>query len=462
MLSSASRNWGRDLQPISGIPINIRSPKKIIAHHKRIWAKLTLLFILLGWFRLRQVTDIGIDGYFRFAFALKSSAAPEDVGHIDIGLTKNDLRQDRLAERKDFDAQFADEVVIIVKTGASVMEKRLPLVMDTFAGPIKNLILVSDLAATFRDRMVHDVLERISKNQKVCHSDPMIAYFAQQSGQQAQAQESWRMDAFKPIPALRLAWKLYPHKRWYMLIDDDSYLYWRNLLHVLQKLDHNKAYLLCGLAGFGDSKFCYGGAGTILSERAMYAANVEELDRFVAWETRPMHQAFGDVILTRALEDIGLNISTAESEDLFEAENPSDLLLDSRDYDTPLLTHHHMKGDDYSQLSSLEQLYHRRPLITKLDVFESLTAKRNVFSAVDWDYTYNWDMRGPGKDGSVARDWQDCRRQCADFDTCLAWCFNTSNHYCTVVNILTPGTARQDCRSGIMRERIHNLRTLAR
>lgn len=63
----------------------------------------------------------------------------------------------------------------------------------------------------------------------------------------------------KHIPALELLYREFPHKKWYMMTDDDTYIHTPSLLSVLSTLPPNHAHYIGNAIGAYTCRFAHGG-----------------------------------------------------------------------------------------------------------------------------------------------------------------------------------------------------------
>ncbi|KAL2074848.1 hypothetical protein VTL71DRAFT_8627 [Oculimacula yallundae] len=76
----------------------------------------------------------------------------------------------------------------------------------------------------------------------------------------------WELDILKHIPALELLYNTHPHKKWYLMIDDDTYIHNPSLLSVLSTLSPKDPHYI----GNAVWRFAHGGSGVLFSQAAMY------------------------------------------------------------------------------------------------------------------------------------------------------------------------------------------------
>jgi len=54
--------------------------------------------------------------------------------------------------------------------------------------------------------------------------------------------EGWKSDAHKNLPGFKELYRRYPRAKWYIMIDDDTYLLKANLALMLKEYDHKVPY----------------------------------------------------------------------------------------------------------------------------------------------------------------------------------------------------------------------------
>ncbi|KAI9189790.1 hypothetical protein H9P43_001223 [Blastocladiella emersonii ATCC 22665] len=132
-----------------------------------------------------------------------------------------------------------------------------------------------------------------------------------------QKSRGWKLDAYKNIPAVREMYHRYPDAKWYIMIDDDTYVFMENLHRVLSALDPSEPHYVgapnhfrdCdGITKLGDGPmFAHGGSGIAISREAarrMSAIADECIVRYDdCWA--------GDVRLGLCLRDAGILINYA-------------------------------------------------------------------------------------------------------------------------------------------------------
>jgi hypothetical protein len=135
------------------------------------------------------------------------------------------------------------DVAILVKTGASVIETRLPVHFDHELANLSHPIQIySDHETMFRGHHVVDILKDVPE--RVSQQHDFQPYFAQKDqlakGASLDSLEGgWSLDKYKLIPILNDAYKRFPTAKWWVNIEADTYLFVDNLMRWLSSLDHH-------------------------------------------------------------------------------------------------------------------------------------------------------------------------------------------------------------------------------
>ncbi|KAJ3016416.1 UNVERIFIED_CONTAM: hypothetical protein HDU68_012227 [Siphonaria sp. JEL0065] len=112
---------------------------------------------------------------------------------------------------------------------------------------------------------------KIAKHPDIKNPDGSIVPNIQSSG--------WKNDANKNLPGLKKLYETYPDANWFMMIDDDTYVFVDNLVDYLSTLDPQTPYYIgransfvgcAGIVNHGDGpEFAHGGSGYVVSKKAM-------------------------------------------------------------------------------------------------------------------------------------------------------------------------------------------------
>lgn len=192
-----------------------------------------------------------------------------------------------------------DKFAFALKTGKDVALKRTPIQLMTFLQPVKNIILIGEEPNVFvADYPMIDVVSATMKaGEDVGHGigfnlqlvrppkmqhDPVQGHLLKRELAEVvvdQESKGWKLDAKKNIPGFKLLYERYPDVDWYVMIDDDTYMFMDNVLDKLKNYNPNDPHYLgaptnfigCdGVKTWGESiYFAHGGSGIIISRGAM-------------------------------------------------------------------------------------------------------------------------------------------------------------------------------------------------
>jgi hypothetical protein len=211
-----------------------------------------------------------------------------------------------------------DRFAVALKTGSETGLDRAPIQLMTFLRKVNNMVLIGDSPETFIGQYpvedvytgsleaAYDALERAGVQEFKKEEAPIFREVnngekpKRPKQQQQQKQEKhrrlarradlletqkrmqtagWRLDAHKNVPGVRVLYEKYPQADWFIMIDDDTYIFLSNLEHYVKDLDPNEPHYLgfrnmfrgCdGVKKFGDGPlFAHGGSGIIMSRKAV-------------------------------------------------------------------------------------------------------------------------------------------------------------------------------------------------
>lgn len=225
----------------------------------------------------------------------------------------------------------ANDTLVIMKTGATEMQDKLPVHLNTILRCSPNYIIYSDMAETFEGNVVLDALEDVDPNIKASHDDFALYRRLQQqngrsglgltelSGQVSRpmgasgkpTNPGWKVDKWKFLPMVRRTLQDHPDKAWYLFIETDTFLLWESLLAYIAELDQTKPYYIGGQTWIGDVEFAHGGSGYLVSRPALEMVVKQYVDNKHEWETFTDGHWAGDCVLGKAFKDTGIPLTRA-------------------------------------------------------------------------------------------------------------------------------------------------------
>ncbi|XP_748338.2 glycosyltransferase family 31 protein [Aspergillus fumigatus Af293] len=354
----------------------------------------------------------------------------------------------------------ADDVLVIVKTGASALRERLPVHFQTTLHCIQHYVIFSDMEEEFEGHYIHDVLSGVSAEMKKSapefnfyrdlheNQDRLTEFMRQNATAQRKA---WHLDKWKFLPAVEKALQAKPDAKWFMFMEADTFLVWSNLLKWLAKLDWRRPYFLGQPVTMEGQLFAYGGAGWLLSRPAIQQMADHMASRNSEYEYFTNGTSFGDLILGYVLEQAGVGLTGAWP--LIQRETPSTMEYTRDVWCHPAVTFHHIDALEIKSIWDLEQRWianMQGPLL-HFDIFNHLIYPLLATKIVDWDNFSD----GEEKFLTPNEGFADCKLHCEEDMHCMQFRFTPKK--CTLSHSITLGwkaDRSMDSMSGWMMERI--------
>ncbi|VVT49504.1 uncharacterized protein SAPINGB_P002302 [Magnusiomyces paraingens] len=219
-------------------------------------------------------------------------------------------------------AQGAENMFLMIKTGATVLWNRLPIHAATTLTRVPYFGLYADQSSSLAGYEVVDTLANVSETTR--KSEQFKLYRELQRLRNTHAivdpghtplTGGWDLDKFKNLPMLEHAWKTAPkHVRWFVFMDGDSYIMLDNLLDYLNMLDHTKPYYIGNHQVIEDQPFAHGGSGVVLSRAAMNMTfgTYEGLAR--EYEAQTLDVCCGDFMVAAMLKKFDVGLLTVQDD----------------------------------------------------------------------------------------------------------------------------------------------------
>lgn len=268
----------------------------------------------------------------------------------------------------------------------------------------------------------------------------------------------WRLDLYKNIPGFKLLYEKFPQAKWYMMVDDDTYVFLSNLKKRLSFYNSDEKLFLglswpiptgCNPTWQG-ARFAHGGAGIIIS-RATMLAFLDVYDDCM----KSFDECYaGDVRFALCLNKAGIRLNRSENHQNVNWRGHSDQ-APNLEYswiepcDLPM-TFHHLYPIQLKKLYDIQR-YNNWDKSTPLNDddedgnFKAIISYSDVFNALDLDlkptepekatYRYGSDYKRKGyakqfqKPEDIMDNMNDCQKMCFDdVPKCKSWQY--SNFLC--------------------------------
>lgn len=260
------------------------------------------------------------------------------------------------------DVPGGEDVLVVLKTGATEANAKLPIHFQTTFKCIPHFTIFSDMAETIQGHQVHDVLEVLPQNIFDVHRDQFRLYHALKKAQMnnipaasvarpAGDNVGWDLDKWKFLPMVKKAHEMKPDAKWFVFIEADTFMMWSNLLRYLSFLDPNVPEYRGGPAWF-DVIFAHGGSGIIMSSAAV-KVTVDALARNENYYSWPAPECCGDLVLSKVLMHNGINFTSAYP--LVQGEQPTTLDYTKEKWCRPVISYHHVDDEATLEMWRFEQ-----------------------------------------------------------------------------------------------------------
>ncbi|KAJ3120730.1 hypothetical protein HK098_004270 [Nowakowskiella sp. JEL0407] len=333
-----------------------------------------------------------------------------------------------------------DHIAIAIKTGHEVALDRVPVQLLTFLKDAKNMIVIGDAPGIEIGSMpMHDVITKLYDFESVnVAAVPKPEVKLEKRGAAANVivpdtkSRGWRMDAHKNLPGFRLLYEKFPNARWYMMIDDDTYLYTDNLIQEVERLNWNDDYYMGapnkfkGCDGVKDIHqsplFAHGGSGILISSGAMKKL-VEPININRCISKYKTCWA-GDIRTALCLRDLEITITKMSG---FRGMPPTAEFRWSHPCDRPI-TWHHLPSQRIQRLYSSELKGRRVNGVTLADVFwDEIVPQLPVDSPLLKEQIQNVDFPDAPVYRVIRRKDANlegpalCKNTCRGEERCITW-----------------------------------------
>ena len=302
-----------------------------------------------------------------WASTLKLGLATSDSHHGDDQIPVPDpVSSDIIQTHNDNcrNVPGADDVLIMLKTGATEIYEKLPTHFVTLFKCAPHYMVFSDLAQDYADFPVRDAIAPVSKTFREHHRDFKLYRKLQQYQREGQdtsklkGDRGWDLDKWKFLPMLFEAFEDAPsHIKWFVTMEADTSLSWTNLLQWLKTMDPDVPYYLGSQNFIGDTAFAHGGSGIAISRQAaiqLQAQRDEEGKEAYnkRWEDITSTSCCGDEIVARALLEASVPMTMAWP--LIQGETVSTVDFTDNHWCSPPITWHHVSPIEIDALWQFE------------------------------------------------------------------------------------------------------------
>lgn len=268
-----------------------------------------------------------------------------------------------------------DDVLLILKTGATVLWRRLPIHLSTTLSPERirpeNAVIYSEVYARIGNHTAVDILAQLPQSVKDSPGFELYRsvrdwddanYYIEQAGLPGDGEGppgGWRLDKYKFLPLMQHAGAHWPGAKWYLYTEDDTYMFLPNVLLYLAGYDHRESHWLGGLGEKLGTTFAHGGSGFALSRAAWEQSFGKGGDLAARYQGLVDAACCGDYALGRVLNDHGVRFGENHGDEAwswgFNGLPHWKVEFSRENWCRPVLTWHHAHSRDIARYYELER-----------------------------------------------------------------------------------------------------------
>lgn len=229
---------------------------------------------------------------------------------------------------------------------------------------------------------------------------------------------------------MELAYKKMPGKKWYIILDDDTFLIGPSLHLFLSHLDPTRPYYLGNAVGDYKSRFAHGGSGIVLSQNTMQRL-FDRPDIVAQSYITSLDETWGDRLVGLTLIKLGIYLDERYSHH-FNGEPPEMTRIKRDRFCSPILSFHAARRPGAMEAIG-QSLSHREQPVTWSELWQ-LFADTSLENAGREPVRQMRDHVGPT--GEDTTTWESiasaevCRSKCRNRKSCLAWTYDRETRTC--------------------------------
>lgn len=229
---------------------------------------------------------------------------------------------------------------------------------------------------------------------------------------------------------MELAYKRMPKKKWYIILDDDTFLIGPSLYLLLSHLDPSRPQYIGNAVGDYKSRFAHGGSGIVLSQEAMRRL-FDRPDIVAQSYIDSLDETWGDRLVGLTLIKLGIYLDERYSHH-FNGEPPEMARVQRDRFCSPIVSLHGVRGPGAMEAIG-QALSNREQPVVWAELWQ-LFADTSLQEAGREPVRQMRDYVGPT--GEDTTTWERiasaeaCRSKCRNRKSCLAWTYDRETRLC--------------------------------
>ena len=266
-------------------------------------------------------------------------------------------------------------------------------------------------------------------------------------------------DITQHVSGLELGYRTMSHKKWYVLIDDDTFLLNPSLELVLQHLDPSVPHYIGNAVGDFRARFAHGGSAVVLSQAAMHRIFVGNPRIVAAAHLESLNANWGDKLIATTAMKTGVYLDE-RFDRYFNGEAPRVTRIRADRFCAPIVSFHKMSPEEMTEVA--RTFKDAVTAVRWLDIWKIYNAppiEKFLKEPIrpDWDHVGRLDettVTSLGVDSA-----ERCLEICSKASRCLAWTWDKEEGLCHVSSWMIVGEAAKGKASGINAKRAAKLAT---
>ncbi|KAK2063082.1 family 31 glycosyltransferase [Colletotrichum caudatum] len=271
----------------------------------------------------------------------------------------------------------------------------------------------------------------------------------------------WDLDALKFIWGLEYVYDNLPPKKWYVILDDDTYLVRSSLRLLLAHWDPDAPQYIGNAVGDFRGRFAHGGSAVVISHEAARRL-LSRRDVVAAAQERSLEETWGDRLLATAFQKIGVYLDERHSH-FFNGERPGVSRIMADRFCSPLVSFHGVA--DPAEMERIGAAFRdeRSPVfwgqLWEIYGAPSTEDFRRLPVRAGRDFVGRTDERA--KVLPATESGEACLEECEALAAeCLAWTWVEESRECRLSPWMILGEPADGHYSGINVEEVEKLRAL--
>lgn len=242
-----------------------------------------------------------------------------------------------------------------------------------------------------------------------------------------------------------------PRKKWYLMLDDDSYVILPTLLLILRQLDPSQSHYVGNAVGSYSGRFAHGGSSFFVSGATLTKLFDENPKVVTAAHVESTTSTWGDGLISSALMKIGVYLDETYTK-LFNGEDPRTTRIWADRFCLPILSMHSLRsveamdevGSTFASVKTPVQWYQLPEMFgaPKAETFLEEPARANH------NFVGRLDEHSVTIEGLAGME--ECFGKCLGLgEKCLAWTWEVDRELCHVAPWYVVGSHQENVHSGI-------------